>query len=356
MYQAPPFDQPPLATAPAAVLAPVSTPGVPPPGTFCTTPHPTYVRHLDGWHLTARARMDAHLVLQSDGSGFACTEMRHLRPGDAVVVATAEDGSQGVLTWTAGFAPPTAVPGFSFMTAAVSRERPAPYPQLVNLLKDHRRHGFIIWVLGPAVVHAGARSAVVRLVDAGFVHAVLSGNALAVHDVEMALHGAALGVGANAETPGHASHLGAIVAVRQAGSLATMVNNGALRGGIMHALVQRQVPFVLAGSIRDDGPLPETVTDALEAQDRMRVLCQKATLVIMVASALHGIAAGNMLPTFHVNADGSVHALPFVCVDQDEWVHARLRDRGTHHALAFVTNAQDFLSRMGDLLADRPQT
>ncbi len=184
------------------------------------------------------------------------------------------------------------------------------------------------------------------MIQNGYVQAVLAGNAVAVHDIEAAIFGTTLGMD-NSGRPtqgGHGTHMRAINAVRRAGSIAAAVESGLVKSGIMHALVTRQIPFVLAGSIRDDGPLPEVITDSLDAQDAMREHAVKATGAVFVATALHAIAVGNMLPAFHTHTpDGRPTPLMTICVDQTEFVVNKLRDRGTHQAFGVVTNAQDFM-------------
>ncbi|HET7241100.1 MAG TPA: hypothetical protein VFI77_08065, partial [Gemmatimonadales bacterium] len=178
----------------------------------------------------------------------------------------------------------------------------------------------------------------------GYVHAVLAGNAVAVHDIEAAIFGTTLGM-TNTGQPtqgGHGLHMRAINRVRAAGSIERAVESGLIRTGIMHALVTHRVPFVLAGSIRDDGPLPGVYSDTLAAQDAMREHTVKASGAIFVATALHAIAVGNMLPAFYL-CDRAPAPLMTICVDQTEFVVNKLKDRGTHQAYGVVTNAQDFM-------------
>jgi hypothetical protein len=179
----------------------------------------------------------------------------------------------------------------------------------------------------------------------GFVGALLAGNAVAVHDIEASIYGTTLGMSGTgqATSGGHGLHMRAINRVRAAGSIAAAVEQGTVVDGIMHACVRHDVPFVLCGSIRDDGPLPGVYTDALVAQDAMRQHTMKATMAILVATALHAIATGNMLPAFVAEADGSLRELATICVDSSEFVVSKLKDRGTHQAFGVVTNAQDFL-------------
>jgi hypothetical protein len=185
----------------------------------------------------------------------------------------------------------------------------------------------------------------VWFIENGFVGAMLAGNAVAVHDIEASIFGTTLGMTGQGEatTGGHGAHMRAINRVRSAGSIANAVADGTITDGIMHALVTANVPFVLTGSIRDDGPLPDVITDAIAAQDAMRVHAIKATMAILIATALHAIATGNMLPTFVTEEDGTVRELATICVDSAEFVVGKLKDRGTHQAFGVVTNAQDFM-------------
>jgi hypothetical protein len=166
-----------------------------------------------------------------------------------------------------------------------------------------------------------------------------------VHDIEAAIFNTTLGMSGTGESTqgGHGLHMRAINRVRAAGSIAKAVEQGLITNGIMHAIVKQRVPFVLTGSIRDDGPLPDVITDNLEAQDAMRAHAIKATMAILVATALHAIATGNMLPAFVTEKDGSLRELATICVDSSEFVVSKLKDRGTHQAFGVVTNAQDFM-------------
>jgi hypothetical protein len=179
----------------------------------------------------------------------------------------------------------------------------------------------------------------------GFVGALLAGNAVAVHDIEASIYGTTLGMTRTGEIAqgGHGLHMRAINMVRAAGSIAKAVERGIIKDGIMHACVVHKVPFVLTGSIRDDGPLPDVITDMEQAQDAMRAHTMKATMAILVATALHAIATGNMLPAFVTEKDGTMRELATICVDSSEFVVSKLKDRGTHQAFGVVTNAQDFM-------------
>jgi hypothetical protein len=196
------------------------------------------------------------------------------------------------------------------------------------------------------LVHARAREDMIWFITNGYVQAFLGGNAVAVHDLEAAIFGTTLGMTSSGQgvEGGHALHMRAINRVRRAGGIGAAVAQGLVSSGIMHALVTQRVPFVLAGSIRDDGPLPEVVSDTLAAQDAMRQFTAQATFAVFVATALHAIAVGNMLPAFvDAVSPEDLRPLTTICVDQTEFVVNKLRDRGTHQAYGVVTNAQDFM-------------
>jgi lysine-ketoglutarate reductase/saccharopine dehydrogenase-like protein (TIGR00300 family) len=316
-----------------------------PPDFFSTTNLPTYVRINGEWRMPREPRMDSALVLE-EGGGLVVREGRRVRQGDLVVVGEKEDGSDGVFVWSNAFLGEASESEFKFMTSEVSREKPIDYALMARILiEDRERGGFPIWIAGPALVHSRARTDFVWFIRNGFVGALLAGNAVAVHDIEASVYGTTLGMTRTGEVPpgGHGLHMRAINRVRAAGSIKAAVEQGIITDGIMHACVARNVPFVLCGSIRDDGPLPEVYTDTLVAQDAMRAYATRATLAIMIATALHSIATGNMLPAFVTEADGSLRELPTICVDSSEFVVSKLKDRGTHQAFAVVTNAQDFM-------------
>jgi lysine-ketoglutarate reductase/saccharopine dehydrogenase-like protein (TIGR00300 family) len=220
---------------------------------------------------------------------------------------------------------------------------------MARLLIDEReRGGYPIWVCGPALVHSRARDDMAWFIRNGFVSALLAGNAVAVHDIETSIFDTTLGIARGGESMqgGHGLHMRAINRVRAAGSIAAAVSAGIITDGIMHACVTTNTPFVLTGSIRDDGPLPDVITDMLDAQDAMRAHTIKATMALLIATALHAIGTGNMLPSFVTEKDGSLRELATICVDSSEFVVSKLKDRGTHQAFGVVTNAQDFMHIM----------
>jgi len=345
-YRLPDFSQPGLRGAPDATFRPIEADGVLPADFFATTNLPTYVKVGGAWRRPKHARMDCVIAMEP-GSELVVREPRRLKKGASVAVGDAEDGSQGIFVHTEGFlAGGRSANEFSFMAAEVSRERPVDYQHLADLLGEERaRGGYILWVAGPALVHARAREDLVWFIERGYVSAFLGGNAVAVHDMESAIYGTTLGMTASGEIirHGHGLHMRAINQIRQAGSIAAAVASGLVADGIMHALVRRSVPYVLAGSIRDDGPLPDVMPDAIAAQDAMREHTTKATFAVLVATALHAIAVGNMLPAYVDEGGDRLRPLPTICVDQTEFVVTKLRDRGTHQAFGAVTNAQDFM-------------
>ena len=349
-YVAPDFTTPRLAKAPAARTAIVERDGVLPDGFFATTNLPTYVKNVDGsWTLPREPRMDGVLLRDAQGVWWV-REGRRVRAGDAVVVGLAEDGSEGVLVHAHGFQSDSGPGGdFHFMSSTVSREKPIDYAMIARMLVDEkRRGGYVLWVTGPALVHSRARDNLVWFIRTGYVQALLAGNAVAVHDIEAAIVGTTLGMTSDGEPTagGHAAHMRAINAVRRAGSIKAAVEQGIISEGIMHACVVEEVPYVLGGSIRDDGPLPDVFTDAVKAQEATRAHTIKATMAVMIATALHSIAVGNMLPAYYEDAQRGLVELPTICVDASEFLVSKLKDRGTHQAVGVVTNAQDFMSSL----------
>jgi lysine-ketoglutarate reductase/saccharopine dehydrogenase-like protein (TIGR00300 family) len=348
-YHPPDFAGPPLKDAPVARFTPVVEAGVAPENYHATTIFPEYFQLQPGhWVLLQESRMDGVVVRPKAGS-LQVKEFRHLKVGEQVALGRGENGEEGVYVHTGAFAePPPAPEKFAFRTQ-LTRETSFSfdYDELYELLSFERQNGFILWVLGPAAVFdRDSRHALVSLIRRGFVHGLLAGNALAVHDLEAARFQTALGQEIYSKRPvhlGHYHHLDAINEVRRAGSLARALETGLIREGVMHALWQAQIPYVLAGSIRDDGPLPEVVTDAMEAQDAMQALTNRATTVIAAATQLHSIAAGNLIPGYRVRPDGQVRPVYFYVVDMSEFAAEKLTNRGSLAARSILTNVQDFL-------------
>ncbi len=339
------FSRPPFVAAPNAAFEPLPADGVLPEGFFSTSNLPTYIRVDGEWVAPTRPRMDCVLVRR--GKVIETIEPRRLKQGELIAVGFAEDGSEGIVVSSEGFLGGAGSANeFRFMSTEVSRERPVNYEELAGRLEEERRKGgYLVWVVGPALVHSRARGDFEWFIRQGYVQAVLAGNAVAVHDIEAAIFGTTLGM-TNTGHPtegGHGTHMRAINQVRAAGSIEGAIASGLIKSGIIHTLVTEKVPFVLAGSIRDDGPLPGVYSGSLEAQDAMREYTVKATGAIFIATALHAIAVGNMLPAFHTHRGGDPEPLMTICVDQTEFVVNKLKDRGTHQAYGVVTNAQDFM-------------
>ncbi|HEX6308221.1 MAG TPA: hypothetical protein VFZ69_08545 [Longimicrobiales bacterium] len=344
-YSPPDFSEARFREAPDARFEPAPADGVLPDDFFATSNLPTYVKVGGAWRLPRFPRMDGAIVQEADG--FRITEGRYVRKGQPVATGFAEDGSEGIFVNAAGFLGDAKAGGeFQFMSSAVSREKPVDYALMAELLRQEReRGGHVVWVVGPAVLHSRGRDVLTWFIENGFVGALLGGNAVAVHDIEQALLGTTLGMDRSGRpvSGGHAFHMRAINRIAGAGSIRRAVEQRILTEGIMHACVTHDVPFVLAGSIRDDGPLPDTITDVVRAQELMREHAMRATMTIMIATALHSIAFGNMLPAYTVDADEVLRPLTTIAVDTSEFVVSKLKDRGTHQAFGVITNAQDFL-------------
>src|SRR5437016_10342142 len=302
----PNFATPPLSGAPDARFTPAPADGVLPDGFFSTTNLPTYVKLPSGWRRPRLPRMDC-VIVQTTGDDLVTTEPRRVRKADKVAVGAAEDGSEGIFVHVEGFLGGTHSPNeFRFMATEVSRERPVDYSVLAELLGEEKeRGGKMLWVIGPALVHARAREDMIWFIENGYVSVLFGGTAVAVPDLEASIFGTTLGMSSSGESVegGHGLHMRAINAIRRAGSIEKAVRQGIATSGIMHALVTRGVPYVLAGSIRDDGPLPDVIPDTLAAQDAMPSHTATATFAVFVATALRAIPARNTLPAFMASRD-----------------------------------------------------
>lgn len=344
-YTPPDFSEARFQDAPDARFVPAPADGVLPDDFFATSNLPIYVKAGGAWRLPSVPRMDG--VIIQEGNSLRVVEGRYVRAGQPVAVGYAEDGSEGIFVNFAGFLAASSGTGeFQFMSSEVSREKPVDYALMADLLRAEKaRGGHIVWVVGPAVLHSRGRDVITWFIQNGYVGALLGGNAVAVHDIEQALLGTTLGMDRSGRpvSGGHSFHMRAINQIARAGSIRDAVQQGVLTQGIMHACVTHDVPYVLAGSIRDDGPLPDTVTNTVHAQEMMREHATRATMTIMIATALHSIAFGNMLPAYVVNEDETLRPLTTIAVDTSEFVVSKLKDRGTHQAFGVITNAQDFL-------------
>lgn len=345
-YKRPAFDTDFFKTAPDAKLLSIEKDGIMPESLYLTTNHPTYIKHNGKWKLAKEQMMDSCIVLENDE--FYIREYWNIQKGAYIVGGFNEDGSEGIYVHEDGFKleekDRKKFSSFAFMSSFISREYPIPYAQIVNELRRHRDSGYVIWVLGPAVTHSRGRADMSWLIDNGFVDVLFGGNAVATHDLEAAILGTTLGMNSLGKPVpgGHRHHDDTINKIRAIGSMEKAVENGVVQDGIMYSCIENNIPYVLAGSIRDNGPIPGVIKDTFAAQDVMREYTKKATLVVMVSTMLHSIATGNMLPTFYEQGD-ALRPLNVVCVDQDEFNLNKLKDRGTHQSVSVATNAQDFL-------------
>ena len=360
-YHVPDFAKPPLWDAPLVEFAEVAQAGVAPPDYHATTIHPEYLQIRQGcWVLLKESRMDAVVVLQPDGM-LDVREIRRLQVGDRVACGRGEHGENGIYVHTEAFGEPQGSRDkFAFRTR-LTRETAfsIDYDELYELLEYERTNGFILWVLGPAAVFDhDSRQALVEIISRGYMHGLLAGNALAAHDIEGSLFGTALGQELYSKRPvplGHYQHLDAINQIRALGGIQEAIAAGVVRDGVMHAVAQNRIPFVLAGSIRDDGPLPEVIVDTEQAQDRMRQLARRATTAIALATQLHSIATGNMLPSYQVPGNDQARPVYFYVVDMSEFAVDKLANRGSLSSRSILTNVQDFLVTLERGLSKRCQ-
>jgi lysine-ketoglutarate reductase/saccharopine dehydrogenase-like protein (TIGR00300 family) len=316
-------------------LEPAPADAVFPEDFYSTTNLETFVRTEGRWIPVEWPEMDCGIVVDPV-AGTACTvPLIQVRAGDPIVV-----GVHGIRAVPLGR--DRASRAFEFMGSAVSSEKPKRLvvAKVARLMREIRADGKkIVAVLGPAVVHTGAGPAFAKLVAGGWIDVVFGGNAVAVHDIESALFGTSLGINLTEGDPvegGHEHHLRAINRIRRCGGIRQAVDQGALTSGLFHEIVRHDIPYVLAGSIRDDGPLPDVITDAVEAQQAMRMRLRGAGLCLMLCSMLHSIATGNLLPA-------SVHT---VCVDINPAVATKLSDRGSFQTIAIITDVGLFLDEL----------
>ena len=305
---------------------------------YSTTNHRTHVRLRGRWVEVDKQRMDGVIIAVGDRAEVR--KLRDVKAGEPVVC-----GHDGIRV-TPEFRERDRH-GFAFMSNDVSSERrvEGSVARIAQMMRDVRKAGGRIAVVaGPVVVHTGGVEHFAALIRGGYVDVVLAGNALAVHDVEFALSGTSLGIDLVAGAPveqGHRNHMAAINTINRAGSIQHAVATGVLTSGVMYECVKRGVEFVLAGSIRDDGPLPETMMDLVEAQERYAAaLAKNVHLVLMLSSMLHSIGVGNMLPSW----------VRVVCVDINPAVVTKLSDRGSSQTVGIVTDVGLFLHRLAEAL------
>ena len=347
VYKHPDFDQKKFLDAPNAGIALVEQDGVVPDNYHATSMYPEYFK-IDGkWTLAEESRMDSAVLLRENGR-LDVVEMRNVKRGDKVLLGRSENGEDGIFIHTMGFADVKNSDDSFVFRSNRSRETAysKDYDLLYELLKYERDNGNIVWVMGPAFAFdADAREAMQKLIEEGFVSALLSGNALATHDLEAGLFRTGLGQDIYTQKShpnGHYHHLDVLNYARRSGSIPKFISDHNIKDGIMYGLVKKNIPYVLTGSIRDDGPMPETLGDAYEGQARMRNLVRKATTMICLATQLHTIAAGNLTPSFRV-VNGVIRPLFIYSVDISEFVVNKLFDRGSLSSISIVTNAQDFI-------------
>lgn len=319
--------------APDAVVRENDIAGAAPVDFYSTTNHQTQVLLGGQWVTVESQRMDAAIVVEG-GRAF-CRKLRDLQVGDRVVC-----GMQGIRVKPD--LQDRDKPTFGFMSNDVSSERrvEVAVARVATMLRDTKKAGGkIAFVAGPVVVHTGGTEYFCELIKGGYVDVILSGNALAVHDIEVALVGTSLGIDLDTGRPvehGHRNHMRAINAIRRAGGIGAAVASGLLTHGVMHACHVHGVPYVLAGSIRDDGPLPETVMDLTEAQNRYSAALKDVGVVIMLSSMLHSIGVGNMVPSW----------VKVVSVDINPAVVTKLSDRGSTQTVGVVTDVGLFLHQL----------
>lgn len=312
-------------------LMPAEGDRVVPKGFYSTTNHTTFVKYNGQWLPVEDIKMDSIIVVDTVAKRAICKTLAKVRSGDLVVV-----GEHGIRVVPPER--PREQSTFEFMHGTVSPERPSE--TLIGRIAREfvelkRRGGKIALVGGPAIIHTGAADAVAEIIRKGYIDVLFAGNALAVHDIEYSILGTSLGMDISTGRPvsgGHRHHILAISEVIRAGSIRAAVEKGLVKKGIMYECVRKNVPFILAGSIRDDGPIPDVITDVMEAQDQIRAHLRGCDMVLMVATLLHSIAVGNCLPS-HVKT---------VCVDINPSAVTKLMDRGTMQAIGIVSDAGAF--------------
>lgn len=322
-------------------LRPAEADKVVPDDFYSTTNHRTFIRHEGRWIEVTKQRMDAVIIVTLDGGQVRaeCRKLRDVRRGELIVC-----GPHGVRIQPE-FKERDRL-GFAFMANDISSERrtETAVRKVAEMMRQIKAEGGrIVFVAGPVVIHTGGTESFCELIRRGYVDALLSGNALAVHDIEHALYGTSLGVDLERGIPleeGHKNHMRAINTVNRYGSIKGAVEAGTLNVGVMYELVKRDVPYVLAGSIRDDGPLPDTEMDLIKAQEKYAALLTDARLVICLSSMLHSIGVGNMLPSW----------VRMVCVDINPAVVTKLSDRGSQQTVGVVTDVGTFLHLLAQQL------
>ncbi|WP_411681055.1 hypothetical protein [Clostridium thailandense] len=356
-YCPPDFTKEPFISAPNVTTEKVTLEGTAPENYHATSIYPEYFK-IDGeWILASESRMDSAVVIKENKT-LEIKEFRNLHIGDTIVLGRRENTEDGILVYVDGFKSiSTEEQSFAFRA---SRTRESSYSKdydsLYELLKYEKENGYILWVLGPAVVFDhDSKKAMSDLIDNGYVHALFAGNALATHDLEGSVLRTALGQDIYTQHSvfnGHYNHIDIINKARRAGSIENFIKQQNIKDGVIYTCTKNNVPIVLAGSIRDDGPLPSVISDVYEAQNTMRPHCKKATTVICLATQLHTIATGNMTPTYKVEKN-SIRPVYIYTVDISEFGVNKLKDRGSLEVTSIVTNVQDFLVNIANNLINK---
>jgi lysine-ketoglutarate reductase/saccharopine dehydrogenase-like protein (TIGR00300 family) len=320
-----------------AQLRPAEADRVVPDDFYSTTNHRTFVRLRGNWVEVAHQRMDGVIVVSD--SQAECRKLREVRQGELIVC-----GAHGIRIQPE-FKERDRL-GFAFMANDISSERRAETAirKTAELMRQIKaENGRIVFVAGPVVIHTGGTEPFCEIIRKGYVSALLAGNAIAVHDIEHALYGTSLGVDLDSGIPmeeGHKNHMRAINTINRYGSIRGAVEAGVLKSGVMYELVKNNVPFVLAGSIRDDGPLPDTEMELIRAQEQYARQLEGARMVICLSTMLHSIGAGNMTPSW----------VRMVCVDINPAVVTKLADRGSQQTVGVVTDVGTFLNLLAQNL------
>lgn len=353
-YHSPDFTKEPFISAPNVITERVMLKGIAPDNYHATSIYPEYFK-IDGeWVLASESRMDCVVVVNEDKK-LEIKEFRNLNVGDNVVIGRRENAEDGIFVYVNGFKHDSSEEqSFAFRSGRTRESSYSKdYDSLYELLKFEKNNGYILWVLGPAVVFDhDSKNAMSQLIKRGYVHALFAGNALATHDLEGSVLKTALGQDIYTQHSvfnGHYNHIDIINKARRAGSLEKFIDNENIKDGVVYTCIKNNVPIVLAGSIRDDGPLPPVIANVYDAQDAMRTHCKKATTVICLATQLHTIATGNMTPMYKVE-NNKIRPVYIYTVDISEFGVNKLRDRGSLEVTSIVTNVQDFLVNIANNL------
>lgn len=353
-YHSPNFAKEPFISAPNVKTERVTLKGIAPDNYHATSIYPEYFKIDEEWILASESRMDC-VVVVNENKKLDIKEFRNLNVGDNVVIGRRENAEDGIFVYVDGFKHDSAEEqSFAFRSGRTRESSYSKdYDSLYELLKYEKDNGYILWVLGPAVIFDhDSKNAMSQLIDNGYVDAIFAGNALATHDLEGSVLKTALGQDIYTQYSvfnGHYNHIDIINRARRAGSLEKFVESENITDGVVYTCIKNNIPLVLAGSIRDDGPLPPVIANVYDAQDAMRIHCKKATTVICLATQLHTIATGNMTPMYKVE-NGKIRPVYIYTVDISEFGVNKLRDRGSLEVTSVVTNVQDFLVNIANNL------